>query len=74
MLHVLLVLAPGLLAAVIYRFQMHQPMETADLFVDENIFAFFIPSLCFGTVYLRGFGDMQRSWCLATCAAWSSIA
>ena len=59
MLLALLVLVPGLLAAVIFRALLHRALSTVDFFVYGAIFAFFITSFCFGIVYLRGFGDMQ---------------
>lgn len=59
MLLVLLVLVPGLLAAVVFRALLRKAMPTVDFFVYGAIFAFLITSFCLGIVYLRGFGDIQ---------------
>lgn len=59
MLPLFLILAPGLLAAVLYRNLAQKPMRCFDFVVYAVIFAFFTASFSFGVVYLRGFGDMQ---------------
>ena len=58
MLPCFLILAPGLLAAVIYRALKQKPMSNFDLILYAVIYAFFIAAFAFGVIYLRGFGDL----------------
>ena len=59
MLPLFLILAPGLLAAVLYRNLAQKPMRCFDFVVYAVIFAFFTASFSFGVVYLRGFDVRQ---------------
>ena len=58
MIAFLLLLAPGLLAAVLHRSLRQKPLSNFDFVVYALIYAFFIAAFAFGVVYLRGFGDL----------------
>jgi len=58
MFQLFLILAPGLLAAVLHRELRHSPMTKFDFIITSLIYAFFISAFCFGVIYLRGFGDL----------------
>lgn len=58
MIPFLLLLAPGLLAAVLHRALRQKPMSNFDFVVIALIYAFFVAAFAFGIVYLRGFGDL----------------
>ncbi len=58
MIAFLLLLAPGLLAAVLHRSLRQMPLSNFDFVVYALIYAFFIAAFTFGVVYLRGFGDL----------------
>ncbi len=59
MIPFLLLLAPGLLAAVLHRSLRQKPLSNFDFVVYSLIYAFLIASFAFGVVYLRGFGDLE---------------
>ena len=59
MIQLLLILAPGLLSAVLHRDLRQKPMTNFDFIVTALIYAFFICAFCFGIVYLRGFEDLS---------------
>ena len=58
MLPVFLILAPGLLAAVLHRSLRQKPLSNFDFVVYAVIYAFFIAAFAFGVIYLRGFADL----------------
>lgn len=58
MIPFLLLLAPGLLAAVLHRSLRQKPMSNFDFVVFTLIYVFLIAAFAFGVVYLRGFGDL----------------
>ena len=58
MLPLFLLLAPGLLAAVLHRSLRQKPLSNFDFVIYALIYAFFIAAFAFGVVYLRGFGDL----------------
>lgn len=58
MIPLLLILAPGLLSAVLYRNLREKRDTYFELIVHAIIFSFLIAAFAFGVVYLRGFGDM----------------
>ncbi len=58
MIPFLLLLAPGLLAAMLHRSLRQKPIPNFDFVVIALIYAFFIAAFAFGVVYLRGFGDL----------------
>lgn len=58
MLPILLIFAPGLLSAALYRSLRQNTDSNFDFIVHAIIFSFLIAAFCFGIVYLRGFGDM----------------
>jgi len=58
MIPFLLLLAPGLLAAVLHRSLRQKPLSNFDFVVYSLIYSFLIASFAFGVVYLRGFGDL----------------
>ena len=58
MLPFFLILAPGLLSAVLHRILKQKPMSNFDFVVTAVVYAFFIAAFAFGVIYLRGFGDL----------------
>ncbi|MEN6635482.1 MAG: hypothetical protein ABFC56_06505 [Clostridiaceae bacterium] len=58
MLPFFLILAPGLLAAVVHRTLRQKPLSNFDFIIFALVYAFFIAAFAFGVVYLRGFGDL----------------
>lgn len=59
MLLYFLILAPGLLAAIVHRALRQKPLSNFDFIIFALVYAFFIAAFAFGVIYLRGFGDLS---------------